>query len=171
MSDFINIVEDAVALLGECHTSAMRMVHPGPHDHADRGRQMTCLGWPLPDASPLTPTGGPEMGARAVAVERDGSRMGLWEGLSASLREWEDATYKPGRLASDIDWDEAVGYLIPTLVKVIGPAEELVAVLDRMRAGEFLSSVAPDLERVHDDLRRAITEVGIVRSGPQGGRE
>lgn len=165
--EYITIVEDAVALLGECHASADHEPHPGPHDHADRGRQMTCLGWPLPDASPLTPTGGPEMGARAVAMERRGSRMGLWEGLSASLAEWYE-----GRCERiPLDWDEAVGYLIPTLVKVIGPAEELVAVLDRMRAGEFLSSVAPDLERVHDDLRRAITEVGIVRSGPQGGRE
>lgn len=158
----VEAAEVPTLLYGECHASADHEPHPGPHDHNDRGRQMRCVGWPVEGAEPVNPTGGPEADSAAPTVEPGvgamWDRSGVWATLSRQLGEWEEGSYKPGRLASELDWDEAVGYLIPTLIKYLAPAADLSAAFDLLRGGAPLDpELRQALESSHDRLKDALS--------------
>lgn len=148
----------AEVLFGECRDSADRVVHAGPHDHTDRGGLMRCVGWPVEGAEPVNRPRTPSVDSAAAPVEpRVGEmwdRSGLWATLSRELSEWHE-----GRCERiPLDWDEAVGYLIPTLIKYMAPAADLWAAFELLRGGAPLDQELRDaLESSHDRLRDALS--------------
>lgn len=153
---------EAEVLFGECHTSEMRMVHPGPHDHTDRGQLMRCVGWPVDGAEMGTHTGGAEMGAVPATVEPSVGEMwdrsGLWATLSAELKAWAGDRFSDYDAQRMPDWDEAVGYVIPTLIKYLAPAADMWAAFEILRGGAPLDQELREaLESSHDRLRDALS--------------
>jgi hypothetical protein len=157
-------------LFGECKPNGEQPFQHGPHEHDTRGPLMRCLGWPVDHADVLAVTEGAVMGATAPTVESAHSFQPLWSALAQDLEEWAADRFVDGACAQFPSWEEAVGYLIPTLCNVLGPAERFALLAGRMFRGEPITEeFSRELQAAHAELESGLSGK-FTRRDPKEGK-